>query len=191
MKCALANSTSRSKVRSVTLSGDTNVFSNRYVVSPTVYNVLLPTTDKSRETQESPTVNHVDRPKQNKSTQPKQTGGPKDQSCHRCGGKHHPAHCTYKEYECHHCKRCGHLARVCRKVQEEGPGPAGAEQGRQKPERGLHCGRYWQRFFSQAWEDWLGWKQRYISTHHSSTDSALFHSHFETRWMRSYSVYSP
>ena len=96
----------------------------------TDYNVPLPTTDKSRETQESPTVNHVDRPKQNKSTQPKRTGGPKDQSCDRCGGKHHPAHCTYKEYECHHCKRCGHLARVCRKVQEEDRGPAGAEQGR-------------------------------------------------------------
>ena len=56
---------------------------NGHVTTEKNYNVLLPTTDKSRETQESPTVNHVDRPKQNKSTQPKQTGGPKDQRAQR------------------------------------------------------------------------------------------------------------
>ena len=35
--------------------------------------------------------------------------------CSRCGGRHEPAACSYKNYECHHCKRKGHLARMCPK----------------------------------------------------------------------------
>ena len=27
--------------------------------------------------------------------------------CHRCGKKHEPSQCPYKEYECHHCKKKG------------------------------------------------------------------------------------
>ena len=35
--------------------------------------------------------------------------------CSRCGGKHEPARCLFRQYECNHCKKKGHLARMCRK----------------------------------------------------------------------------
>ena len=35
--------------------------------------------------------------------------------CSRCGGWHEPTHCTYKNYECHYCKKKGHLGKMCRK----------------------------------------------------------------------------
>ena len=35
--------------------------------------------------------------------------------CSRCGGKHESVRCRYRQYECHHCKKMGHLACVCRK----------------------------------------------------------------------------
>ena len=41
--------------------------------------------------------------------------GNKGRDCHRCGGKHHPSKCTFREYECHYCKKRGHLAKVCKK----------------------------------------------------------------------------
>jgi hypothetical protein len=37
------------------------------------------------------------------------------EECHRCGGKHPAARCKFKDYECHFCKKKGHLASVCRK----------------------------------------------------------------------------
>ena len=40
------------------------------------------------------------------------------QECHRCGGKHDPSRCCFKEYECHYCKKRGHLAAVCRKKKQ-------------------------------------------------------------------------
>ena len=39
----------------------------------------------------------------------------REQECYRCGGRHHPSRCTFLEYECHFCKRKGHLAKMCRK----------------------------------------------------------------------------
>ena len=41
--------------------------------------------------------------------------GQNGQSCYRCGGKHDPSQCSFREYECHYCKKKGHLAKVCRK----------------------------------------------------------------------------
>ena len=34
--------------------------------------------------------------------------------CYRCGGSHQPHTCRFKEAECHHCKRKGHIAKACR-----------------------------------------------------------------------------
>ena len=49
---------------------------------------------------------------------PQQTGGgranPGKRECTRCGGKHEATNCPYLEYECHKCKKKGHLARRCR-----------------------------------------------------------------------------
>ena len=33
--------------------------------------------------------------------------------CYRCGGKHDPSHCCFREAECHYCKKRGHIATVC------------------------------------------------------------------------------
>jgi hypothetical protein len=35
--------------------------------------------------------------------------------CYRCGGKHAPATCKFKSYECHYCHKKGHIATACRK----------------------------------------------------------------------------
>ena len=35
-------------------------------------------------------------------------------SCYRCGGCHLSNTCRFKDAECHHCKKKGHIARVCR-----------------------------------------------------------------------------
>ena len=38
------------------------------------------------------------------------------QVCHRCGGQHNASDCPY---ECHYCKKRGHLAKVCRKKEKD------------------------------------------------------------------------
>ena len=35
--------------------------------------------------------------------------------CCRCGGKHELTRCRFRQYDCNHCKKKGHLARMCRK----------------------------------------------------------------------------
>ena len=35
-------------------------------------------------------------------------------TCYRCGGGHLAPQCKFNEAECHHCKKKGHLARVCK-----------------------------------------------------------------------------
>ena len=37
--------------------------------------------------------------------------------CYRCGGKHPVDKCRFKESDCHHCGKKGHLAKVCRSKQ--------------------------------------------------------------------------
>ena len=34
--------------------------------------------------------------------------------CYRCGGKHRSAECRFKDADCNHCGKKGHIARVCR-----------------------------------------------------------------------------
>ena len=34
--------------------------------------------------------------------------------CSRCGGKQEQSHCPFKQYECHNCRKKGHLTRKCR-----------------------------------------------------------------------------
>ena len=50
-----------------------------------------------------------------KTNKPQQHNSGKQQECYRCGGYHNPSDCPFKQYECHNCKKSGHLARVCRK----------------------------------------------------------------------------
>ena len=33
--------------------------------------------------------------------------------CYRCGAKHKPSECKFREAECHFCKKKGHIAKVC------------------------------------------------------------------------------
>ena len=75
-------------------------------------------------TAEKPTVNRrVDRsPKSYKPSNKRSTHSkpPGDSDCYRCGGKHQPSKCKFKEYECHFCKKKGHLASICRKKLAQG-----------------------------------------------------------------------
>lgn len=59
-----------------------------------------------------PAVHKVD-----KHPRPPRTRAPgnRERQCYRCGGKHQPSRCNFKDYECHFCKKRGHLAKVCRK----------------------------------------------------------------------------
>ena len=65
-------------------------------------------TRSSEMEEKSTTVNRVTR------NAPRNDGHGKTE-CHRCGGKHPAARCKFKDYECHYCKKKGHLASVCRK----------------------------------------------------------------------------
>ena len=41
--------------------------------------------------------------------------------CYRCGSQHKQQDCPFKHYECHHCHKKGHLAKVCRQKKRESP----------------------------------------------------------------------
>ena len=43
--------------------------------------------------------------------------------CFRCGGKHEPKECQFKDSECHFCHKKGHIFKVCRKK-------TGSQQGK-------------------------------------------------------------
>ena len=51
-----------------------------------------------------------DRTTRSRPTRRPQGGTPtanREPECHRCGGKHDPTRCRFKDYECHYCKREG------------------------------------------------------------------------------------
>ena len=62
-------------------------------------------------------------------------GQPRD--CYRCGGRHKPSECKFKDSKCHYCQKIGHLARCCRlKLQQANnkqttPGTGGQRQTNQ------------------------------------------------------------
>ena len=39
------------------------------------------------------------------------------ETCYRCLGNHHPTECKFKESECYHCGKKGHIGRACREKQ--------------------------------------------------------------------------
>ena len=63
--------------------------------------------------------------------QPQQHNSGKQAECYRCGGHHNPSDCPFKQYECHNCKKSGHLARVCRKKK----GSSSPSPDRARPDR--------------------------------------------------------
>ena len=44
--------------------------------------------------------------------------------CYRCGGAHSPTTCYCKEFQCHFCKKKGHLAKMCRQKAKSKKGQA-------------------------------------------------------------------
>ena len=50
------------------------------------------------------------------------TSLPANTQCYRCGGNHKASSCTFKESACHHCKKKGHLAKMCRNRRDPSTG---------------------------------------------------------------------
>ena len=46
-------------------------------------------------------------------------GAPHTPTCYCCGGKHPSDKCRFKDSECHHCGKKGHIAKVCRSKKKE------------------------------------------------------------------------
>ena len=47
--------------------------------------------------------------------QPRRGGGAQSSKrCYRCGGDHNQEQCRFKDSDCHHCGKRGHIAKVCR-----------------------------------------------------------------------------
>ena len=52
-------------------------------------------------------------------------------NCHRCGGRHKPSQCKFKEAECYACGKKGHISKACRskyKGKREQPKQPGRDQ---------------------------------------------------------------
>ena len=56
----------------------------------------------------------VHRPQQRSGEKQQGTSNPVQLECSRCRGKHEQSRCPFKQYECHNCRKKGHLARKCR-----------------------------------------------------------------------------
>ena len=63
----------------------------------------------------APNVHWVSADKSRGKNHPK----PQFSPCYRCGGKHSAAKCKFKDAECFHCGKKGHIARVCGSKQRE------------------------------------------------------------------------
>ena len=67
---------------------------------------------------DKPRVSRV-RPGRGSSQQRVPQSGGRNTTCYRCGGKHKASKCKYKDYECHYCRKRGHLASVCHKKKRD------------------------------------------------------------------------
>ena len=78
-----------------------------------------PTLPTPSSNPEGTTVAHVDKqsrkPRSRKPTPSDESRNASSSLCYRCGGKHEPSKCRYKDYECRYCHKKGHLAVACRK----------------------------------------------------------------------------
>ena len=53
-------------------------------------------------------------PRRNPNPAPPNSPKATDRDCYRCGAKHKPTDCKFRDAECNFCKKKGHIARVCR-----------------------------------------------------------------------------
>ena len=65
----------------------------------------------------------------------------KNSPCYRCGGKHSPHECRFKDAECRSCGKKGHLARACRsKPKPQQPSGSNSQRGRRRTQTTHHLG---------------------------------------------------
>ena len=63
-------------------------------------------------------VNHVAKSTPNPSNKRSPPSGRTTDECYRCGRKHQASRCRFRDYECHFCKKKGHIAAACRKKKQ-------------------------------------------------------------------------
>ena len=74
--------------------------------------------DKPRQTMSSVVHAMSNQPmgrytKKQHSRSPRQARMSPSLDCYRCGAKHKPSECKFREAECHFCKKKGHMSKVC------------------------------------------------------------------------------
>ena len=64
-----------------------------------------------------------------------ETGRSMEIACYRCGGRHAPRDCRFKDAVCHSCKKRGHLARVCRSKRTQCTAAGRCSNGGKQPQQ--------------------------------------------------------
>ena len=55
--------------------------------------------------------------------------------CYRCGGKHYPKSCHFKDARCYACGKLGHLSRVCQSEKKDNQTPSSKDKKSDTPQR--------------------------------------------------------
>lgn len=66
-----------------------------------------------------------------------QDGKGSEINCYRCGGKHYPKNCHFKDAKCYACGKVGHLSRVCQTKKKESQTPSRKDKKSDTPQ-GTH-----------------------------------------------------